>query len=267
MIVLLCYIITFCGLVISKPILSVDNLSLIDSERTLFKHISFDLFQGEVLAIMGPSGIGKSMLSKAVAGFLPPDISVNGSILLNGCEVAQSTMLQRTQLERPSVIFQDALKALNPLASVEQQLCLALTNNKTRLSVENKKTVLQLLEQLGFSEPNAVLMQYPSQLSGGQRQRICIAMALLGRANLIIADEPTSALDPITESEILDLFRSNVQIQNISGLLITHDLSAALACDKVLIIADNTMVAYGSPREAIQRSSHLFCQQLAQLQP
>ncbi len=139
MIVLLCYIITFCGLVISKPILSVDNLSLIDSERTLFKHISFDLFQGEVLAIMGPSGIGKSMLSKAVAGFLPPDIAVNGSILLNGCEVAQSTMLQRTQLERPSVIFQDALKALNPLASVEQQLCLALTNNKTRLSVENKK--------------------------------------------------------------------------------------------------------------------------------
>ncbi|WP_081249192.1 ATP-binding cassette domain-containing protein [Aliivibrio fischeri] len=252
---------------ISKPILSVDNLSLIDSERTLFKHISFDLFQGEILAIMGPSGIGKSMLSKAVAGFLPPDIAVNGSILLNGCEVAQSTMLQRTQLERPSVIFQDALKALNPLASVEQQLCLALTNNKTRLSVENKKTVLQLLEQLGFSEPNAVLTQYPSQLSGGQRQRICIAMALLGSANLIIADEPTSALDPITESEILDLFRSNVQIQNISGLLITHDLSAALSCDKVLIIADNTMVAYGSPREAIQRSSHLFCQQLAQLLP
>ncbi|MDF5425530.1 ATP-binding cassette domain-containing protein, partial [Vibrio parahaemolyticus] len=123
---------------ISQPILSVNNLSLTDSERTLFKDISFELFQGEVLAIMGPSGIGKSMLSKAVAGFLPSDIWVDGSIQLNSSEVAQTAMLQRSQSQRPAVIFQDALKALNPLASVEQQLCLALTGNKTRLSLANR---------------------------------------------------------------------------------------------------------------------------------
>lgn len=118
---------------ISQPILSVNNLSLTDSERTLFKDISFELSQGEVLAIMGPSGIGKSMLSKAVAGFLPSDIWVDGSIQLNSSEVAQTVMLQRSQLQRPAVIFQDALKALNPLASVEQQLCLALTGKKNAL--------------------------------------------------------------------------------------------------------------------------------------
>lgn len=252
---------------ISQPILSVNNFSLADSERTLFKDISFELFQGEVLAIMGPSGIGKSMLSKAVAGFLPSDIWVDGSIQLNSSEVAKTGMLQRSHSQRPAVIFQDALKALNPLASVEQQLCLALTGNKTRLSSVNGETVTTLLSQLGFTDPKAALAQHPSQLSGGQRQRICIAIALLGSANLIIADEPTSALDPITEAEILELFRRSVQQRNISGLLITHDLSAALACDKVLVIADNTMVAYGAPWQAIQLSSHPFCQQLAQLLP
>ncbi|UJF16871.1 ATP-binding cassette domain-containing protein [Vibrio sp. SS-MA-C1-2] len=251
----------------SQPIISVNNLSLIDSERTLFKSISFELFQGETLAVMGPSGIGKSMLSKAIAGFLPSDICVGGSIQFNSSEVAQVAMLQRSQSQRPAVIFQDALKALNPLASVEQQLCLTLTGNKTRLSSANREIVIALLSQLGFSDPKSTLKQYPSQLSGGQRQRICIAIALLSRANLIIADEPTSALDPITEMEILELFRTSVQQRNIGGLLITHDLSAALACDKVLVIADNTMIAYGSPWQAIQQSSHPFCQQLTQLLP
>jgi ABC-type glutathione transport system ATPase component len=250
--------------VISQPILSINKLSLTNSERILFKNISFELFQGEILAIMGPSGIGKSMLSRAIAGFLPPDILVDGSIQLNGSEVSQLAMLQRTQRQRPAVIFQDPLKALNPLASVEQQLCLALTGNKTRLDPTNREIVVSLLAQLGFVDPEMALAQHPSQLSGGQRQRICIAIALLGRADLIIADEPTSALDSITEAEILNLFHCSIQQRNISGLLITHNLSIALACDKVLIIADNTMVIYGSPREVIKQSQHPFCCQIAQ---
>ncbi|CAE6948950.1 ATPases associated with a variety of cellular activities [Vibrio sp. B1FLJ16] len=250
-----------------QPILSVNKLSLADSKRTFFSDISFDLCQGEVIAIMGPSGIGKSMLSKAVAGFLPSDISAEGNIDLNTVEVSELSMLQRSALQRPAVIFQDALKALNPLASVGQQLCLALTGNKTRLSSANRETVLSLLAQLGFAEPVSILKLYPSQLSGGQRQRICIAIALLGSANLIIADEPTSALDPITEAEILELFHTSVKQRDISGLLITHDLSAALACDKILVIADNSVVAYGEPWHAISQSQHLFCQQLAKLLP
>ena len=216
---------------------------------------------------MGPSGIGKSMLSKAVAGFLPKDVFANGEISINGKEVSVQAMLQREAAQRPAIIFQDALQALNPLASVAQQLSLALTNNKTRLNAAQRTTVTALLEQLGFNDAEMALRQYPSQLSGGQRQRVCIALALLGRANLLIADEPTSALDPITESEILTLFRDSIQQRNIGGMLITHDLSAALACDKLLVIAEGTMVAYGSPKEAITSSEHEFCQQLALLLP
>ncbi len=220
-----------------------------------------------MLAVMGPSGIGKSMLSKAVAGFLPKDVFANGVISINGEEVSTQAMLQREAAQRPAVIFQDALQALNPLASVEQQLSLALTGNKTSLNSTHRATVSTLLDQLGFSDVDMALKQYPSQLSGGQRQRICIAIALLGRANLLIADEPTSALDPITESEILTLFRNSIQQRNIGGMLITHDLSAALACDKLLVIAEGTMVAYGTPKEAISSSKHEFCQQLARLLP
>lgn len=267
MIVLLCYTITSQAVVNTQPILAVNQLQISDSHQSLFRNISFTLAEGEVLAVMGPSGIGKSMLSKAVAGFLPKDVYAHGEVFINGKEVSTQAMLQREAAQRPAVIFQDALQALNPLASVEQQLSLALTGNTTRLNSAHRATVSTLLDQLGFSDADMALKQYPSQLSGGQRQRICIAIALLGRANLLIADEPTSALDPITESEILTLFRNSIQQRNIGGMLITHDLSAALACDKLLVIAEGTMVAYGTPKEAITLSNHEFCQQLAQLLP
>lgn len=267
MIVLLCYTITSQAVVNTQPILAVNQLQISDSHQSLFRNISFTLAEGEVLAVMGPSGIGKSMLSKAVAGFLPKDVYAHGEVFINGKEVSTQAMLQREAAQRPAVIFQDALQALNPLASVEQQLSLALTGNKTRLNSSHRATVSTLLGQLGFTDSDMALKQYPSQLSGGQRQRICIAIALLGRANLLIADEPTSALDPITESEILTLFRNSIQQRNIGGMLITHDLSAALSCDKLLVIAEGTMVAYGTPKEAITSSKHEFCQQLAQLLP
>ncbi|MDK9737063.1 ATP-binding cassette domain-containing protein [Vibrio sp. D404a] len=251
----------------TQPILAVNQLQISDSHHSFFSNITFTLAEGEVLAVMGPSGIGKSMLSKAVAGFLPKDVYAHGEVFINGKEVSAQAMLQRESAQRPAVIFQDALQALNPLASVEQQLSLALTNNKTRLNAAQRTTVTALLEQLGFNDAEMALKQYPSQLSGGQRQRVCIAIALLGQANLLIADEPTSALDPITEAEILTLFRDSIQQRNIGGMLITHDLSAALACDKLLVIAEGTMVAYGSPKEAITSSDHEFCQQLALLLP
>ncbi|GAM66462.1 cell division transporter [Vibrio sp. JCM 19236] len=125
--------------------------------------------------------------------------------------------------------------------------------------------MIQLLLKLGFDKPEKTLACYPSQLSGGQRQRICIAIALLGTAQLIIADEPTSALDPVTENEILRLFRSSVKERNLGGLLITHDLPAALACDKLVVIDDGEMIAYGTPHQAIHESEHRFCAQVREL--
>ncbi|NOH81752.1 ABC transporter ATP-binding protein [Vibrio sp. RE86] len=247
------------------PLLSVKGLSLSDQKRVLFEDIAFDLFPGEVLALMGPSGTGKSMLSKAIAGFLPTDVEAQGSIEIDGIDVSHTPMLQRNSLQRPAVIFQDALKSLNPLASIEHQLSLAYSSGKTRLNGQGQSAVFTLLKKLGFSDPDSILHLYPSQLSGGQRQRICIAMALLGQSNILFADELTSALDPITEQEILSLFLKSVKERNIGGVLITHDLNSALACDKILVIADGTPVAYGKPRTAIKASQHTYCVELTRL--
>ncbi|OCH15562.1 MULTISPECIES: ATP-binding cassette domain-containing protein [unclassified Aliivibrio] len=247
------------------PIVSVSQLSISTPSKVLFSDVTFDVSRGELLAIMGPSGIGKSMLSRAIAGFTADPIQVKGYISLSGHDVSNVSLLHRTAAQRPAFIFQDALQALNPLVSIEGQLCLSLTRSQTKPNKIEKKTLIELLKKLEFSEPDLILPLYPSQLSGGQRQRICIAIGLLSKAEILIADEPTSALDPITEKEILTLIRENVKQKQLAGILITHNLSSALACDKLLIIDDGGMVAYGPPREALENSSHSFCCSLKDL--
>lgn len=249
----------------SSALLKINQLNLSSSSRTIIESLDLELHAGETLAVMGPSGTGKSMLSRAIAGILPEQISMSGEILLSGEEVGSKTLLQRESQHRPGVIFQDALQALNPLASIETQLALAATSNHTRLSSDGRSQVVTLLDQLGFSQPEHILKLYPSQLSGGQRQRICIAIALLSSTNVLIADEPTSALDPITEKEILQLFARSVKQRGLAGVLITHDLRSALECDKLLVIADGQMVAQGTPDNILQSNLHPFCQQLKQL--
>ncbi|MFA0439930.1 ABC transporter ATP-binding protein [Vibrio sp. 10N.286.49.C2] len=249
----------------TSPLLSVKQLSIENSERVLFQDVHFDVYPGEMLAVMGPSGIGKSMLTKAIAGFTPDSLLVSGDIKLADSNVCNLPLLKRTANQRPAFIFQDALQALNPLVSVQSQLCLALTSCRTKPTKKNKSTIRQLLTQLGFHQPEQILSLFPSQLSGGQRQRICIAMGLLSDAKVLIADEPTSALDPVTEQEILLLIHQNVKHHNMAGVLITHDLHSALQCDKLLVLDEGRAIAYGQPKEVIQSSTHEFCRSLQAL--
>ncbi|GEA49823.1 hypothetical protein VIN01S_06270 [Vibrio inusitatus NBRC 102082] len=247
------------------PLLEVKNLTIGDSTRAIFEDLSFAIDPGHTLAVMGPSGIGKSMLSKAIAGFTPTDIKVSGSIKVGGVEVSSLPLLARQAPQRPAVIFQDALQALNPLAKVGAQLSLALSSTSTKANPQQLQQIIQLLQSLGFDYPKETLASYPSQLSGGQRQRICIAIALLGDASVLIADEPTSALDPVSENEILSLYRQAIRQEQLAGILITHDLQAALACDKLLVIDDGKMIAYGQPYKALHESEHRFCSQVREL--
>ncbi|USD61378.1 ABC transporter ATP-binding protein [Vibrio sp. SCSIO 43140] len=246
----------------NTPILTVNQLSIQSKERVLFQDIQFEVNAGEMLAVMGPSGIGKSMLSKAIAGFTPDSMSVSGDIFLAGANVCNVSLIERAPEQRPAFIFQDALQALNPLVTVEAQLTLAHTGWRTKPKTDDRSTIAALLTRLGFSDPSEILKLYPSQLSGGQRQRICIAIGLLSKASLLIADEPTSALDPVTEQEILTLIRESVRNTNMAGILITHDLHSALECDKMVVIDEGRVIAYGEPRHALECSEHDFCQSL-----
>ncbi|MCP3698254.1 MAG: ABC transporter ATP-binding protein [Aliivibrio sp.] len=241
------------------PIISVNQLSISTPSKVLFKGIDFDVSRGELLAVMGPSGIGKSMLVRAISGFTSESIQVKGNITLSGSDVSNVPLQNRPATQRPAFIFQDALQALNPLVSVESQLSLALTGTQAKPNKITNKTIITLLKKLEFTEPDLILPLYPSQLSGGQRQRICIAIGLLSNADVLIADEPTSALDPITEKEILALIRENIKTKQLAGILITHHLHSALACDKLLILDEGKVIAYGTPLEALSSSSHSFC--------
>lgn len=249
----------------STAFLTVTDLSITSDEKTLFEKISFEAHAGELIAIMGPSGIGKSMLTRAIAGFLPDTLSTQGSVAINGVEVNNTPMIQRKPSQRPAFIFQDALQALNPLVSVGGQLTLALTSSKTKPNKAQKQKIVSLLEQLGFTATEDTLGKLPSELSGGQRQRICIAIGLLSSANIMVADEPTSALDPITERDILKLIRQSVKDNQVAGLLITHDLHSALECDKLLLIDEGSMLAFGPPKDALAASTHQFCCSLRDL--
>ncbi|MCL9775673.1 ATP-binding cassette domain-containing protein [Vibrio methylphosphonaticus] len=249
----------------TSPLLSVDQLSIKSTDKTLFQDVQFNVHAGEVLAVMGPSGIGKSMLSKAIAGFTPETITVSGDIILDGTNVCAMPLLTRTPQQRVAFIFQDALQALNPLVSVQSQLCLALTSRRTTPTAQDKTTINQWLNKLGFQHPQQILPLTPSQLSGGQRQRICIAMGLLGQAKVLIADEPTSALDPVTEQEILTLIHHSVKQNGMAGIVITHDLHSAMKCDKLLVIDEGRVIAYGEPKACLLGSSHEFCRSLRTL--
>ncbi|MDF5565608.1 ABC transporter ATP-binding protein, partial [Vibrio parahaemolyticus] len=188
------------------------QVSTNQEQLTILKDVNVDIRKGEKIAIVGTSGAGKSTLMTLLAGL---DTPTSGEITLLGHELSKLDDEARAKIRADSLgfVFQSFL--LIPSLSALRNVTLPCL---LRGEAEDEARAAELLSAVGLEKR---VDHLPSQLSGGQRQRICIAIALLGSANLIIADEPTSALDPITEAEILELFRSSVQQRNISGLLIT----------------------------------------------
>ncbi len=168
---------------VNAPLLSVDRLTIETSSRTLSKISHFDVYRGELLAIMGPSGIGKRSrcFSRAVRSFLPETVEVEGHIL---CLVKRYVVLPGTcknfAAQRPAVIFKMPFRSLKPSGfQSESQLSLALTGTRTKPKSQDKIKLIELLVQLGFPNPGTILPLYPSQISGGQHQRSVCAIGLL----------------------------------------------------------------------------------------
>jgi len=205
--------------------------------------VSFDLFKGETLGLVGESGCGKSTLSRALIYLDPP---TQGSILFQGKELSSMTSEEiRSIRKNIQFVFQDPYSALHPLKKIGQAIAEPLQVHKITLgSKETKIRVLELLEEVGLE--SSFHERYPHELSGGQRQRIVIARALATEPKLIICDEAVAALDISIQAQVLNLLNDLKEQFDLSYLFISHDLNVVkYMSDKIMVMQNGLLVEYG----------------------
>ena len=212
-----------------------------DGAKTVLDSLSFDLFPGETLALAGESGSGKSMTALAIMGLLPKPMAriAGGRIRLGETDLTamDERGYRKVRSARVAMIFQEPMTSLNPLMTVERQLCEVLLEHGVCGRREAPRRALRLLIDVRLTEPERRLRQYPHELSGGMRQRVMIAIALACDPEILIADEPTTALDVTVQAEILDLIRALQRDHGTAVLMITHDMGVvAEMADRVVVL-------------------------------
>ena len=221
----------------AEPALVVENLSLAIGAARVVDGVGFAVARGEVLALVGESGCGKSVTALAVMRLLPPAIrQESGGVTLGGEDISRLSERGMRQLRgrRISMIFQEPQAALDPLSTVGSQIAEAL-----RRPLRDARTeVLRMLTEVGISDPARRIDQHPFELSGGMCQRVMIACALISNPAVLLADEPTTALDVTIQAQILDLLRRLAVERQTGVVLITHDMGV------VADIADRVAVMY-----------------------
>ena len=239
-------------------LLKVENLSVeIGRQKDKVKpvrDVSFSLHKGEVLAIVGESGCGKSMLCKSVIGLLPKSGKITaGSIYVAGTDITHYTERQMEKLRGSffSMIFQDPLTALDPTYTIGSQIAEAIrVHHKDMTKAEVNARVLELMHLVGIEEPQERKNLYPYNFSGGMRQRSVMAIALASNPKVLLADEPTTALDVTIQAQILDLLRMIQQELDTATILVSHDLGVvARVADRVAIMYAGKIVEIGTAKE------------------
>ena len=259
-----------------EQLLEVKNLSVsIDGpagEVQAVRDVSFSLKKGEVLAIVGESGCGKSMLCKSVMKLLPPSARItNGSISVCGQDITgyREKEMQNLRGKTFSMIFQDPMTALNPTIKIGKQIAEAvIIHNKKSSKEEVYQKVLELMELVGITHPKERYHQYPWQFSGGMRQRCVMAIALAADPDILFADEPTTALDVTIQAQILDLIQKQCTRRDMSVVLITHDLAVVSeVTDYIAVMYLGEILEYGTTEEIIKNPLHPYTQGLLKSMP
>lgn len=224
--------------------------------------VDLTLQPGEVLAIVGESGCGKSALCKAIMRLLPDNADIEGRILVNGTDIAPypEKELQKLRGRLFSMVFQDPMTALNPSMTIGAQIAEAVLVHEPKISRDALRArVLELMELVGIDRPNARMKLYPHNFSGGMRQRAVLAIALASRAKILLADEPTTALDVTIQAQVLDMVNDLKKELNTAMVLITHDLGiVAEMCDKVAVVYAGKIIESGSVEDVFDHPAHPY---------
>ncbi len=250
-------------------LLDVQNLNVRfrqDGDTThAVRNVSFQVHEGETVALVGESGSGKSVTALSTVQLLGDSASVDGSITYAGSQMvgASEDELRRVRGNDISFIFQEPMTSLNPLHTIERQLTESIELHQGLRGAKVKNKIIQLLHQVGIHDAESRLGAYPHQLSGGQRQRVMIAMALANGPELLIADEPTTALDVTIQAQILDLLAELKTKVKMSLLFITHDLTIVRKiADRVCVMKDGEIVEAGPTAEIFGAPKHPYTQML-----
>jgi peptide/nickel transport system ATP-binding protein len=189
-------------------------------------HVDLTLGEGRTLGIVGESGCGKTMLSRAILQLLPKKAQLSGRVMFAGQDLARcdARALRKLRARSLAVVFQDPMTSLNPVLTIGTQLMETLQEHLELDARAARQRSVELLAAVGIPAPEQRLGQYPHQLSGGMRQRVAIAIALSCEPKLLIADEPTTALDVTIQAQILDLLAREQRRRHMAMILITHDL-------------------------------------------
>ena len=257
----------------AEPLLAVRDLavSIFDAEggRRVIENLTFDVFPGEVLAIIGESGSGKSLTTQAITGLLPspPALVTGGAARFEGRDLIglSERELRRLRGDRIGMIFQEPMSALDPMRSVGEQVAEMLVTHRGLSRRAARAETLAMFRRVRISDSERRMRQRPSALSGGMRQRVVIAAALICRPSLVIADEPTTALDATVAAEVLDLIAELRREAGCAVIFITHDIAVVRrVADRVLVLRRGQAVETGRVAEVLNAPSHPYTQQLVE---
>jgi peptide/nickel transport system ATP-binding protein len=231
--------------VTQHSLLSVEKVSVdlptVRGNLRAVDQVDLRIAPGQTLGIVGESGCGKTMLSRAILQLLPKKAKLGGRVMFDGQDLTRldPESLRKLRGRSLAVVFQDPMTSLNPVLTIGSQLIETIREHLGLDTAAARLRSLKLLAEVGIPAPEQRLKQYPHQLSGGMRQRVAIAIALSCEPKLLIADEPTTALDVTIQAQILDLLAREQRSRHMTMILITHDLGVVAGR------TDETVVMYG----------------------
>lgn len=234
--------------------------------------VSLEVQEGEVLAIVGESGCGKSVLCKSVMKLLPQTAHIaGGRILVDGADITDYREREMEKLRGNvfSMVFQDPMTSLNPTMKIGAQIAEAVRVHEPKIrKAELDGRVLELLGLVGIDRAKERMQQYPGQMSGGMRQRCVLAIALASNPRILFADEPTTALDVTIQAQIMALLRNLQKESGMSMILITHDIGlVASMADRVIVMYAGQMIEEAPVKELFAAPAHPYTKALLQTVP
>lgn len=230
------------------------------TQKMLVQDVTIRLNSGETLALVGETGSGKTILAQSLMGVLPPNVHRHGGkIFICGKEIVCEKQLRAMLGKEIVYIPQNGYEFLNPTRTVRKHLYDSLA--RIAVPAGKRATVaLEKLEQAGFSEPKSVIDRYPFELSGGMAQRVTIALALCSHAKLLIADEPTNGLDEAAKARFMHLL--GTLFPEAGKLVITHDISVAAMCDRLLVLCRGRAMESGKATDVLTSPYHPYTKAL-----